>query len=525
MNNQEALLSALDEVALVSITDAQGIIIFVNDKFVETSHFSRQELIGHNHRILKSGDQPDILFEDLWKTISGGRVWRGDIANRTKDGSLYWADTSVVPIQGPDGKPEQYVAVRFLITDKKESREQIGEQHREFERTKSALVNALENVEQEKERIRLQSIETKKFALAVEGASEHIVITDPNGIIIYANHAAELITGFSKDEIIGTKAGTLWGGLMGKEFYQRLWETIAVRKETFQGEIRNKRKSGAEYTVSTNISPVMDEKQHIMFFVVLERDITREKEVDKAKTEFVSLASHQLRTPLSAINWYAEMLLEGDAGTLTEQQKSYLQEIYHGNQRMVELVNALLDVSRIEMGTFSVRPELTDIVALAQSEIAELQPQIDAKKLTCVADFQQGLPQLNVDPELIRIIIENILTNAVKYTPNRGTITLALHLDDERRNLVLTVSDTGYGIPQDEQAKIFTKLFRANNVREMEPEGTGLGLYIVQSILDHTGGSIRFESEENKGTTFYITCPVSGMKEKDGTVKLGHVAH
>jgi PAS domain S-box-containing protein len=249
------------------------------------------------------------------------------------------------------------------------------------------------------------------------------------------------------------------------------------------------------------------------------QDITREKAVDQAKSEFVSLASHQLRTPLSAINWYTEMLIAGDAGELNADQKKFLGEVYAANQRMVDLVNSLLNVSRLELGTFAVEPVETDFVEVAKSVVAELAPQIAAKQMNVETRYDQ-LPKIMADPKLVRIIFQNFMTNALKYTPEKGKVLFTLTKDPSGQFVQVVVGDTGYGIPKDQQDKIFSKLFRADNVRAKDTEGTGLGLYIIKSIVDEVGGKVSFISEENKGTTFTVLLPIAGMKRRDGTKQL-----
>jgi signal transduction histidine kinase len=320
--------------------------------------------------------------------------------------------------------------------------------------------------------------------------------------------------------VVGQKVGTkkLWGGLMDKNFYEKMWHTIKVDKKPFAGEIDNKRKNGELYTAFASITPILDRKGEVEFFVALERDITKEKQIDKAKTEFVSLASHQLRTPLSAINWYAEMLLAGDAGKLNTEQDKYIKEIYNGNQRMVALVNALLNVSRIELGTFAVEPQPTDFSAVAKSVIGEVQPQIKEKKINFSFNYDKTLPLIEADPKLVRILIQNLLTNAIKYTPVNGKISITLI--KKGSNVEISVADTGYGIPEAAKHKIFEKLYRADNVREKETEGTGLGLYIVKNIVDQDSGKVWFESEENKGSIFHISLPLKGMNKKTGSKEL-----
>jgi PAS domain S-box-containing protein len=361
----------------------------------------------------------------------------------------------------------------------------------------------------------LQQEELRKFKLAADSAYDHIVITDPDGIVLYANDAASRITGFTPKEILGTKAGKKWSLPMPHIFYEKMWRTIKTQKRVFTGELQNKRKSGEVYDALASISPILNAYGDVEYFLGIERDITRVKQVDRAKTEFVSLASHQLRTPLSAINWYTEMLLNGDAGKVNAEQKEYLNEVYHGSQRMVALVNALLNVSRIDLGTFAIEPQPTKIQEIATIALKELKSQIEEKHIRMVSTVAKDIPVLPLDPKLALIILQNLLSNAVKYTPPKGMVTLRVFLD--AKCLTIEVQDTGYGIAKQDQPRMFQKLFRADNVREKVPDGTGLGLYIVKSILQQSGGKISFTSELNKGTTFRAILPASGMKSKSGT--------
>ena len=368
--------------------------------------------------------------------------------------------------------------------------------------------------------LQAHSNELEKFKMAVNSVSEHIVITDSDGKVIFANPAAEKITGYSQKEILGKKAGNreLWGGRMDSEFYKELWYTIKIQKQSFSGEILNRRKNGTDYNAYSTITPVLNRRGDVEFFVSIERDITREKAIDRAKTEFVSLASHQLRTPTTAINWFSKMLLNGEVGKINADQKHYLKNIYDGNKRMMELISALLDVSRIELGTFSIMPEVVSLPEICNNLISELKSQLAAKKIRLTADYQPFLPKISADPRLAYIIFQNLLTNAVNYSPPKSRISVAISVnkDQEPGYYLISVKDQGIGIPAQEQDKIFSKLYRADNAREEVPEGTGLGLYIVKSVLEHTGGEIWFESEENKGSTFFVKLPLTGMKQKEG---------
>jgi len=375
--------------------------------------------------------------------------------------------------------------------------ETIRRQNETLDAGKRALMNALEDVEAESENAR-------KFQEAVEAAAEHVFFTDPDGVILYANKATESITGYSRAEMLG-KRPSLWGKQMSREFYQTLWKTIKEDKRTFHAEITNRRKNGQEYFADLLITPVLDEKGNLKFFVGVERDITKEKAIDRAKTEFVSLASHQLRTPLSAMNWYNEMLMGGDLGALSAKQRDYLAEIYRGSKRMGELVDALLSVSRIELGTFALEAQEVDLCDIGKDVLRDLDQEIQAKKLSISCPGIENPMRFALDPRLARIILQNLLSNAVKYTPQGGQVALEMKVENE--TLAIAVSDTGIGIPKEQQGHMYEKFFRGDNVRATDTTGTGLGLYIVKSLLDTAGGTIRFESEEGKGSVFTVTVP------------------
>ncbi len=405
------------------------------------------------------------------------------------------------------------------------SSEKIKKTNLDLENSKKAILNILEDVENEKDNAENMAGDLKKFKLAVENASDQIIITDPEGIVIFGNKSVEKITGYTPEEAMGKKAGILWKTPMPKEYYENMWDVIKIQKKTFNGEIQNRRKSGELYIATLSISSVLDKEGTIIYFVAIQRDITKEKEVDKAKTEFVSLASHQLRTPLSAINWYTEMLLAGDAGVVSEEQKKFLEEIAIGNKRMVDLVDDLLNVSRLDMGTFTIDTKPINVLDLVKNVLNEARVQILNKKLIVEESYSENIPTFLADEKLIRMIFQNLLSNAIKYTKPETNIKMSLRVvnkDDNfgekimsENSLGFEVSDSGMGIPLRQQDKIFTKLFRADNAKESETEGTGLGLYVIKSIVDQSGGQVWFKSEENKGSTFYVTFPIDGMKIKE----------
>ena len=257
----------------------------------------------------------------------------------------------------------------------------------------------------------------------------------------------------------------------------------------------------------------MNDKGEIIYFVGVERDITKLKEIERAKNEFVSLASHQLRTPLTAINWYAEMLLGGEAGGLTDKQKEYVEELGSSSHRMTELVGSLLNVSRVDLGTFTIDPRPVDVTKVSKEALKDLGVKISEKKIKIVEKYAK-LPEINVDPNLLGIILQNLISNAVKYTPELGTVKVIIDKKDE--DIVIKVEDNGYGIPLYQQDRIFEKFFRADNIIPIETDGNGLGLYMVKQILMSSGGSISFISKEGIGSTFEVRLPLSGMSKREG---------
>lgn len=364
----------------------------------------------------------------------------------------------------------------------------------------------------------LEHIRSKNEAI-LTSIGDGLVVVDKEGKISYINKSFEEMLGWKAQEIIGKSMVEVVprediNGI-GVSFKERIL-TQVLAGQKFVADLTNPfyyiRKDKSRFPASSIVAPVILNKK-IVGAVEVFRDITKEKEIDKAKTEFVSLASHQLRTPLSTVNWYSEMLLTGDVGEVTSEQKKYLEEIYNGNQRMIDLVNTLLDVSRIELGTFVVESKPTDIVMLAHSVIDEQKVQVAEKNIRLFSSFEHVVPLVQADPKLLRMVLQNLLSNAVKYTPDGGKIELSLSLDIDK-NVALKISDTGYGIPKNQQDKIFTKLFRADNVIGKDTEGTGLGLYIAKSIVEQSGGKLWFESIENKGTTFYATLPSGKIPKK-----------
>ena len=399
-----------------------------------------------------------------------------------------------------------------------ESFAQMESHNKELEDTKRAMLNLLEDLNQEKEKIEQERARDEAILSSIGDA---VFAVDSAGTIILFNGIAETLSGFSAREAIGTNYQKILNFILegtresNLEFIEAALEGQKTQMAKHTVLIS---KSGAEIPVADSAASVHDAQGKVIGAVVVFRDVTREQQIDKAKTEFVSLASHQLRTPLSAIGWYSELLLDGTVGKVTKKQRELIQQVFDSNKRMVDLVNSLLNVSRIDLGTLASDPKPLDMLALADSVLSELAPQIKERKIVLAKKYEGKSLDFLGDPNLLRIVVQNLLSNAVKYTPPKGKVSISIAAEKEYLHLI--VADTGYGIPKAQQDKIFTKLFRADNAKEKEQDGNGLGLYIVRSIVETNGGKIWFESVEDKGTTFYVDLPVSGMKKIEGSKTL-----
>jgi signal transduction histidine kinase len=225
------------------------------------------------------------------------------------------------------------------------------------------------------------------------------------------------------------------------------------------------------------------------------------------KTEFIRIASHQLRTPLSSMRWANDLLKRGSIGRPTEEQKEYLDIIETGNQRMLKLINDLLDVSKIEMGnmTFDFKP--VDIRAVAREVVQDLMLLATANNTALRLEAETDLPLVLSDGEKIKMVFSNLIDNAIKYTKGQGEVMVGMGKSGDY--VQVFVRDNGVGIPKAQQKNIFQKFFRSDNALKHQTVGTGLGLFIVKSIIEANKGNTWFESEENKGSTFYFRIPIA----------------
>ena len=346
----------------------------------------------------------------------------------------------------------------------------------------------------------------KKIRLATEKITDlaKIPAENPNPImrvtrdytVLYANN-------------ISRKLLKQWGVSPGQKLPTKISQLI-------EPALKQKTKKPVEFTVGNAYYECLfyspDNEEYINLYLW---DVTKEKAVDRAKTEFVSLASHQLRTPLSIINWHSEMLSDPKVGKLNKKQKEYLNEVREGSFRMTKLVGALLNATRLDLGTYKIEPEPVELKTLFTDLEKQYAPTIKDKRLTFKLKLPTKLKTVTADKTIIRLIFDNLISNAVKYSRPKGSITVSV-TDFGVQKFKVSVADRGYGIPKNQQKEIFTKMFRADNVASLDTTGTGLGLYMVKAIINSLGGTITFKSKLNQGTTFTVTLPKK-IKLKKGS--------
>lgn len=291
------------------------------------------------------------------------------------------------------------------------------------------------------------------------------------------------------------------------------------QRRTWKDEYKFRKYDGAYIDVRDRAFVLRDAEQKPIRIIGSVLDVTRQKELERAKDRFISLVSHQLRTPLTSMRLLAEMLSSSDGNEMSAVQHEFVQQIEASTERMIRLVNEILSVSSIETGRFNIRLANTDINALIRVQIVELAPLTEEKCVNIIYTPDKSIDVVQTDPMLFSQIVHNLLTNAVRYTAKNG---MPIHVSFQKteKEYLLTVSDQGIGIPLEAQPYIFSSFYRANNAIKTEGDGSGLGLYLTKLILDMTGGKIWFKSETGKGSTFTVSIPLSGMRNKQSSYVL-----
>ncbi|HZT34307.1 MAG TPA: PAS domain-containing sensor histidine kinase, partial [Nitrososphaera sp.] len=383
------MTNALDSTAIVAVTDKDGTITKVNRKFVEISKYSEDELIGQNHRILKSGYHPAEFFDQMWKTISSGKIFEGEVKNRAKDGTYYWVKTTIVPFLDETGRPKQYIAIHSDVTD-------------------------LKNFEE-------------KLQRALERERE-------NAMII-------------------------------KRQAEELRQTNI--------ELRNK---------------------------------------DKLKDEFLSMASHELKTPLTPIiGWCGVLRSEKILGPVAPEQKNAIETIEKNAVKLEKMISDMLDVQKIELGEIRFSIGEADVETILKNIEKDFQLTMKEKHIQFSVQYPPGL-KLRSDESKITQVLSALLYNSIDFVPPVGG-KISVTAEARGSQVVFCVNDNGPGIAKDKQRFLFQKFYQVDTSLTRKHGGTGLGLAISKGIVSGLGGTIWVDTEEGKGSSFYFSIPKDRKNE------------
>ena len=384
------------------------------------------------------------------------------------------------------------------ILSQKENSRREPEKIQEAQETAQALLNILEDSEKARRQL---AKEEELTATIIDNFVDGLIILNPQGIIQEVNRRMEKDFRVKERDVQGQPVEIL-------RKYPLLAPALSLIGESGRIKIIRKQEFLAEEGITVEVSTItLESKGRSLGCLIIFRDISREKNIQKMKTEFVSIVAHQLRTPLSAIKWSLRMILDGEAGQITIQQKEWLDKTYQSNERLIVLVNDILNVSHIEEGKFLYDVQETDLGEIVEGVLEDNKEIITRQKLKVSFQKAEDFSLVRVDKEKVQLAIQNLVNNAIHYTPPEGKIRLSLRKEGD--NLLLVIKDSGIGIAKADQKKVFQKFFRGRNAIKARTDGTGLGLFIAKNIIGAHHGRIWLESQLGKGTTFYLTLPQS----------------
>lgn len=532
---------AMDQHSITSITDANGDITYVNHMFCESSGYSEEELIGKNHRIIKSGEHDAVFYSKLWEIISQGKVWQGEIKNRTKNGNHSWVESTIVPFLDNNGIPYQYVSVRTDITKIKNAEQEQIYRHQRLQAQNtslailtnkeklflenkitaykkiSELVSATLNID----RTSIWFFNDKKDTLACEYSYNSDISTSDITCSLDATSFPVFLSTLTNERIVVASDATtnpLTRELSNHYLLPTGIKSVLSAGIYYEGDcigaiccesikkIRTWWPEDKNYitTIADYIALLTEqwERQVIQDQLVIAKE--KSENANKAKSAFLSRMSHELRTPLNAIIGFSQLINLKPENLSTDQQDS-IDEILNAGRHLLGLINEILDLSAIESGKMQIAKEIVNLHSTIHECIQLISPLALKKSIRIINNISDDANIICCgDRTKVKQILINLLSNAIKYNANNGEIHISSNSDDTMISVI--IKDTGYGIPEAQMKTLFQPFERSDSEHH-HIEGTGIGLAISKNLVELMGGCIESESIVGTGSEFRIKLP------------------
>lgn len=458
----------------VVVADPSTVILDVNPAYCQLTGYRREQLVGQKTNVIRSGLTPRTVFTEMWSSLASAGKWVGELINERPDGSYWISFLSVTRILGAGGEVAGYVGIARDLTDRRQLEDQL----------------------------RLQST---RLAALLESIATAVAMLDPDGRLVVANDNLARLLDCEVIDLLGQDQADLHRRLRAcfpdhdfpgptEPVAERMLATSGLRRRYF----------------SFRLAPVVSAGGAELGKIYAFRDVTRETEVDRMKSEFIATVSHELRTPMTSIKGALGLLLGGAAGAVGPEQQELLTIAQSNIDRLIRLINDILDLSRIESGRLELRPtavNLNDIVIAAARELEGVRAE---RAIELLIDADPMLAAVRADPDRVGQVLINLLGNAFKFSERGSRVTVTTRMAG--RVVQVQVADNGPGIPPDQLESIFARFERASSPASRKAGGTGLGLAIARAIIEEHGGRIWAESKPGAGATFTFTLPLADQR-------------
>ena len=486
----------VDHFALVSKTDIKGIITYVNDNFSKVSKYSKEELLGKNHNIVRDPNVPKSLFKKMWRTILSGKVWHGVISNRAKDGSIYYVDTTIVPIFDQKHTTiQEFIAIRQDITKQIKAKKRIEE--------KEKLIKAI-----------------------LDNQDSIVIYTSKEKGMLSVNQKLFEVFDFKSFEDFKSRYHCICDLFLEEEGYiypkkYPDWLDDLAQKRFERPKVKLKLKDGKIHTFTIMVKQIGEEYIINLYDITdLEQAILKANASEHAKSVFLANMSHEIRTPLNGILGFTDVLTRRK---LDSETKKYIDIIHKSGQTLLNIVNDILDFSKIESGELILSPIEANLLEEMEVVVATFSSVVRTKHIYYYTYIDPSLPKsLLCDAQRIKQVMSNLIGNAVKFTPKEGSIWVTIKLKEikeKKARIHFSVKDSGIGIPKEKLKTIFTPFSQADDSISRKFGGTGLGLAISNQYINMMGSQIEVRSKEGEGSEFFFELTLDVVDERFSIAK------